>query len=387
MGSREMSEEAIVVGAGAAGLATAATLERAGVGATVLERSDEVASSWRTRYDSLRLNTPRLTSTLPIHRMPRSMGRWPSAKAMVAYLDEYARRLEVSIRFGTELERIERANGDWRLVTSKGDLRARAVVIATGHDTHPHIPDWPGRDSFTGELLQAASYRRPDPYVGRDVLVVGPSTTGSEIAYELATKGAKRVRVAMRNAPPIFPREWPPGMPLNYSACTLDRLPNRVADRITQVTQRMIYGDLSQYGLPRPRVGAQTRTRQLHQGSTIDAGFVEAVKAGWIEIVEAVASFDGGDVVLASGERVQPDVVIAATGYQRGLNQVAGHLGILDEAGFPRVIGGKAHPQAPRLYFNGFRAAVSGQLRFMRKDARAIARAVARELNGRARAE
>jgi putative flavoprotein involved in K+ transport len=378
-----VSEQAIVVGAGAAGLATAATLERAGMDATVLERSDVVASAWRARYDSLRLNTPRLNSTLPIYRMPRSMGRWPSARAVADYLEEYARKLELRIRFGTELQRVERANGGWRLVTSSGELDARAVVIATGHDSHPHVPDWPGRDTFTGELVSAATYRRPDPYDGRDVLVVGPSTTGSEVAYELATSGAKRVRVALRNAPPIFPREWPRGMPLNYSAWLLDPFPDSVGDFVTKPLQRLIYGDLSQYGLPAPTVGAQTRTRRLHQGATVDAGFVQAVKDGRIEIVDAVASFEGEDVVLATGDRIQPEVVIAATGYARGLDPLVGHLGVLNEAGFPRVLGGRTQPEAPRLYFNGFRATISGQLRFMRKDARAIARAIARELKTR----
>jgi putative flavoprotein involved in K+ transport len=378
-----VSEQAIVVGAGAAGLATAATLERAGMDATVLERSDVVASAWRARYESLRLNTPRLNSTLPIYRMPRSMGRWPSARAVADYLEEYARKLELRIRFGTELQRVERANGGWRLVTSSGELDARAVVIATGHDSHPHVPDWPGRDTFTGELVSAATYRRPDPYDGRDVLVVGPSTTGSEVAYELAASRAKRVRVALRNAPPIFPREWPRGMPLNYSAWMLDPFPDSVGDFVTKPLQRLIYGDLSQYGLPAPTVGAQTRTRRLHQGATVDAGFVQAVKDGRIEIVDAVASFEGEDVVLATGDRIQPEVVIAATGYARGLDPLVGHLGVLNEAGFPRVLGGRTQPEAPRLYFNGFRATISGQLRFMRKDARAIARASARDLKTR----
>src|SRR2546422_1881770 len=167
-------------------------LERRDVPALVLERASNVASSWRSRYDSLILNTPRLTSTLPGYRIPRRYGRWPSRDAIVEYLEEYTRRHQVRIEFGVELQRVDRENGSWLLRTSSDDLWAGDVVIATGHDVEPAIPDWPGRGDYSGELLHAADYRRPDPFRGREVLVVGPNTSGSEIAYELVSHGASR---------------------------------------------------------------------------------------------------------------------------------------------------------------------------------------------------
>jgi putative flavoprotein involved in K+ transport len=83
-------------------------------------------------------------------------------------------------------------------------------------------------------------------------------------------------------------------------------------------------------------------------------------------------------VLLADGSRFQPDVVIAATGYRRGLEPLVGHLGVLDERGTPLVTGGRQHPSAPGLFFTGYRTELSGQMRLMRFDARAIARAVKR---------
>src|SRR5712691_206739 len=101
---RAASEEWVVVaGAGPAGLAVAAMLERRGVPALVLERASKVASSWRSRYESLILNTPRLTSTLAGYRIPRRYGRWPSRDAIVEYLEEYARVHALRIEFGVEL--------------------------------------------------------------------------------------------------------------------------------------------------------------------------------------------------------------------------------------------------------------------------------------------
>ena len=145
------------------------------------------------------------------------------------------------------------------------------------------------------------------------------------------------------------------------------------------LSQRMMFGNLDRYGLPRSPSGVATTLFHRQQTPAYDDGFVDELKAGRIEIVGAVTGFDGPDVLLADGERIQPDAVIAATGYRRGLERLVGHLGVLDENGIPLVAGGNQHPSAPGLFFNGYRADLSGQLRLMRPDARAIARAVRRE--------
>jgi putative flavoprotein involved in K+ transport len=375
-------QDVVVVGAGPAGLAAAAMLERRSISTTVLERTGQVAPSWRGRYDSLILNTPRITSTLAGYRIPRRYGRWPTRDDFVEYLEEYAQRQKLNIRFGVELHRVERRDGGWSLDSSEGELKAGQVVIATGHEKEPFTPDWPGHSDFTGQLVHSADYRNAEPFKGQEVLVVSASNSGSEIAYELVTNGAAKVAVSMRTTPPVFPREWL-GMPLNYSACALDLLPDRAVDGITGFTQRLIYGDLSKHGIPRAPYGVQTRAKHLHQGVLVDAGFVEALKRGRIAIVAALKEFDGAEVVLVDGSRLRPDVVIAATGFRRGLEPLVGHLGVLGADGHPTVMGGRTHPSAPGLYFNGYLGTVSGGLRHMRRHARAIARAIDR---GRRRA-
>ena len=137
----------------------------------------------------------------------------------------------------------------------------------------------------------------------------------------------------------------------------------------------MSFGDLSRFGLPKPPVGAATQLAVNQQAPACDAGFLDAVRAGRIEIVTAVVGFDGPAVHLADGSRLEVDAVIAATGYRRGLAPLVGHLGVLDERGTPIVTGGQQHPNAPGLFFAGFRGDLSGQLRLMRHDARSIARA------------
>jgi cation diffusion facilitator CzcD-associated flavoprotein CzcO len=198
-----MDEKVVVIGAGPAGLASAAELGRAGVRALVLDRADSVGSSWRSRYDRLRLNTSRWTSTLPGARYARGTPLFPSRDEMVRYLEEYAERNRLELRLGTPVERLDPRNGGWSLRTPVGDIEAAHVLVATGFEHTPAIPAWPGRDRFRGKLIHAGDYRNAEPFQGQQVLVIGPGCSEVEIAYDLAEGGAGRVCLAVRT-PPTF---------------------------------------------------------------------------------------------------------------------------------------------------------------------------------------
>jgi putative flavoprotein involved in K+ transport len=367
--------ETVVIGAGAAGLAAAAMLRTRGVETLVLERAPKVADAWRRRYDRLRLNTLRRFSDMPGYRFDRRYGNYPSRDDMVAYLERYAEHYELNIRFNTNVLRVDRAAGAWIVDAEGASLEAERVVLASGYDSAAYVPDWPGAADFTGTLSHAATYRNAVPYRDRDVLVVGAGNTASDVATDLAEGGARRVRIAVRTPPNIFPRDCF-GMPTQYATIIGEKLP-RLFDRIGFLTQRSLYGDLAPYGLPRPAEGLQTHFRNTCHGPMVDEGFIDAVKAGAIEVVAAVERFESSDVLLVDGNRVRPEVVLAATGYRRGLEPLVGHLGVLRPDGRPLVHGGATHPNAPNLHFIGFVRKISGQLRPMRRDAKRIARVAA----------
>ncbi|MEU7552440.1 NAD(P)/FAD-dependent oxidoreductase [Streptomyces sp. NPDC044571] len=370
-----------VIGAGPGGLAAAAALRARGVRAVVVEKSDAVGSSWRGHYDRLHLHTTRRLSALPGLAIPRRFGRWVSRDDVVRYLEKYAEFHELELVTGVEVTRIERAaDGEgWLLHASGGrTLAARAVVIATGFNHTPALPDWPGRDTYGGELLHARDYRNAQPYEGRDVLVVGSGNTGAEIAVDLVEGGAARVRLAVRTVPHIVRRSTA-GWPAQRTGILVRRLPVRLVDRLGALTAKASVPDLTAYGLPRPTTGLYSRVKE---GAipVQDVGLIEAVRSGRVEPVAAVASFEGTEVVLADGSRITPDAVIAATGYRRALEGLVGDLDVLDGRGRPRTHGARTLAQAPGLYFTGFSNPISGMFREMALDAEKIARAVARGL-------
>jgi cation diffusion facilitator CzcD-associated flavoprotein CzcO len=373
----EPEEPVIVIGAGPAGIASALALKDAGLRPVVLDGNDRVASSWRSRYDGLRLNTWRPFSHLPHRRFPKGTPTFPSRDQLIEHIEQHAGEEGIELRLGTRVERIERGDSGWVVRTSAGDIDAPQVVVATGLDQIPFIPEWPGREAFEGELIHSAAYRNPEPFEGKRVLVVGPGSSGMEIAHELTRGGAEKVWLAVRTAPNVMLREGPGGVPGDLIASILWHVPTRVADRIARFAQRMDLGDLTEYGLPKPATGvfADVRARDKVP-AIVDAEVIEAIKDGRIEVVRAVESLDTGGVTLTKGTRIEPQAVICATGYERQLEPLVGHLGVLRERGMPKVTG--ARPAAEGLRFIGY-VSRPGGLGYMAKQAKRAARAIARE--------
>lgn len=374
-----MSErEVVVVGAGPAGIAAALALKDRGVSPLVFDKADEVASSWRGRYDRLRLNTWRRFSHLPDRPFPRGTPTFPTREQLVEHVDRHAREEGIDLRLGTSVERIEPENGGWRVVTSSGEVSAAQVVIATGYEQVPFIPEWEGRSEFAGELVHAAAYRNAEPYVGKQVLVVGSGCTGMEIAHDLTEGGASTVWLAVRTPPNILLRQGPGPVPGDLLGVILLRAPVRFADAFARFGRRMDVGDLTDYGLPVPEEGVFARMYRLGVAPAIvDKAVIGAIKERRIEIVRGVESLDRDGVRLVDGARVEPDAVICATGYRRQLEPLVGHLDVLDERGIPRALG--PDPAAPGLRFIGY-VPRPGGLGYMGTEAKKAARAIEREL-------
>ena len=366
--------EAIVIGAGPAGLSAAAMLGQAGVGTLVVER-DSVASSWRRRYDRLHLHTWRPLSGLPGYRFSSSRGPWVARDGVVDYCEGYARHHGIDVRTGLEVRTVERGDGGWRVVCADEVFEAPFVVVATGYEHTPLLPPWPGLDSYEGDLIHGSEYRNAASYAGRDVLVVGTGNTGAEVVVDLAEGGAGELMLSVRTPPHVFHRAAN-GIPSQVGSMLLHRLPPAVGDRLANAMQRATVGDLTRYGLPRPERGMLSDFRARDTVPILDVGLIRLLKEGRVKVVPAVEGFDGPRVLLRGGRSVKPDAVIAATGYRRGLEPLVGHLGVLDESGGPRYSGGEENPAAPGLHFIGYHNPLSGRLWSIRSESGRIAEAV-----------
>ena len=118
--------------------------------------------------------------------------------------------------------------------------------------------------------------------------------------------------------------------------------------------------------------------RHSYYSPPLDSGFAAAVRRGSIRLRPAVSGFDGNEVVFDGGSSDTFDVVIAATGFRPGLEDLVGHLGVVDDDGQPAVNAGEQHPKAPGLFFAGFRFGLFALLPYLEGDAKAIAKAICR---------
>ncbi len=373
-----MSEsDVLVLGAGPAGLAVAGCLVTRGVPTSVLDAGAAVGDSWRQRYDRLHLHTPRIQSGLPGLRPPRSGGRWLAKDDYAAYLAGYARRHGLEPELGVVAERVDRTGDGYTVSTDAGPRQAATVVVATGYQRVPVLPDWPGTEDFRGELLHSSGYRSPAPYRGKRVLVVGTGNSGAEIAADLAEQDADEVWLSCRTPPHVIRRQTGP-IPTTILGIPNQYLPARLVDPVSRQLARLTAPDLAPYGLPRPTTGLKTQFLRTSVVPLIDVGLVDQLYAGRVQVVPAVASFRADGVVLSDGRELEVDVVVAATGYRRGLEDLVGHLGVLDADGAPRVHGARTHPDAPGLHFIGMLPTMAGMLFQINRDARATARQIGR---------
>lgn len=314
--------DAVVIGAGQAGLATGYWLKRYGLRFSLLEGRSDVGGSWADYYDSLRLFSPARYSALPGFAFPAPPEHYPARDEVVGYLRAYRDRFALPVLTDAEVVRVARDDQGFRIALGNGrTLSASAVVAATGSFRSPHLPAFPGQASFKGRLLHAGDYCNPGPFVGQRVIVVGAGNSAVQIAVELARSA--RVTLATRG-PVRFAPQRPLGRDLHFwlHVTGLDHAA-WLSDQSTPVLDDGRYRQALRAGRPAQRPVFERLTEE--------------------------------GVVWPGGEHEGVDAIILATGYRPHFPYLDG-LGALTAAGRPGQRRGVSRA-VPRLYFVG----LSGQ--------------------------
>jgi len=377
-------EPAIVVGAGAAGLAAAHALIKAGVPTAILEKESRLAEPWHRRHKQLHLNTHRDLSSLPGVGYPSGTPAFPHRTVVIRHLNEFSQTHGLPVQFGIAVEKIAFKGDHWAVLTSAGPRLARHVVIATGRDSQPFIPEWKGMKAFAGRIIHSADFGDAQDYAGKKVLVVGAGNSGFDALNHLAgahLAGAKPAALwlSARSGPAVLPKRIGK-IAVHRLSPLMARLPLRVADAAIAATQRLVFGDLAKFGMPPAPAGGASRLTSDYTAIAADDGAVSAIKSGRIIVVPTIREFTRDGVIVANGNLIDPDIVIAATGYRTGLEQMVGKLGVLDGKGVPLFNGGQADPNLPGLWFTGMRPSIRGCF----ANAGILAKAIAKRIAGSA---
>ena len=362
--------DAIIIGAGPAGLATAAALQARGLNATILEKSDAVGAVWRRHYDRLHLHTDRARSGLPGLPIPKAYGRYPSRAQVVEYLEAYAAKFALKPVFNAPVCAVRREGRSWRAEAGENSRSAPIVVVATGLADYPYAPTWPGMETFGGPILHSSAYRNPAPFAGKRVLVVGYGNSGAEIALDLAEAGVD-VTLAVRSPVNVIPRELF-GLPILAWGLAGRLFPSRVADAINAPLLRFAIGSIEKLGLKRSPKGPLQSIEEDGRVPLIDIGTLDAIRDGRIKLRGDIASFARESVGFKQSPAERFDAIILATGFRPDLRPLLPDAkGVLNATGAP-LVSGRATAE-PGLFFCGAIPSALGQFRQIGIEAQRIA--------------
>jgi cation diffusion facilitator CzcD-associated flavoprotein CzcO len=363
-----LETDVVIVGAGPAGLAVGACLKRVGVDFVILEKAGEVAPSWRRHYRRLHLHTAKVLSALPFAPFPKSHPRYLPREEVVAYLDAYTERFGLAPRFGVTVKSVRKEGGLLLVQTDAGLFSAKKVVVATGNNAEPLMPAFPGIEAFRGKVLHSAAYSEAAPYAGKDVLVIGMGNTGAEIALDLAESGAHPT-ISVRKGVHIVPRELL-GVPIQMVGIASRAMPRALNDWLLPKILDLALGRLEKFGIARPKQGI---LQGIAAGRipVIDVGTVAAIKAGRIATAPDIARFTEDGAQFTDGRERKFDAVILATGYRPGYDT------FLPAELRPGKSGLNARASALGVYLVGFHNPVTGLLREIGIEAKAVAKDVA----------
>ncbi|XP_042427635.1 indole-3-pyruvate monooxygenase YUCCA2-like [Zingiber officinale] len=319
----------LIVGAGPAGLATAACLKARGVPALLLERERCAASSWKLRtYERLRLHLPKKYCALPLMPFPKELPEYPTRQQFVDYLDCYVDRFALAPLYGVEVAQAEYdpSLGFWRVRAAAAgfsgggggggvEFVSRWLVVATGENAEAVWPETIGVAAFHGKVLHTSCYDKGDEHRGERVLVVGCGNSGMEVALDLCDNDAK-VSMVVRDKLHILPRDIFGISTFGLSMFLLKWLPVKAADALLLSIARLVLGDTGKYGIARPSRGPLELKTATGKTPVLDVGTFAKIKSGQIKVVPDVNQYTSRGAEFVDGTHREFDSIILATGYK-----------------------------------------------------------------------
>uniref|UniRef100_A0A7N0U9A3 Flavin-containing monooxygenase n=1 Tax=Kalanchoe fedtschenkoi TaxID=63787 RepID=A0A7N0U9A3_KALFE len=329
----------IIVGAGPSGLAAAACLFQKGVPSVVLERAGCIASLWQNRtYDRLKLHLPKHLCELPLMNFPPHFPKYPAKQQFISYMETYASRFNIHPQFNQPVTEaaFDRFAGLWRVTTESSVFISRWLIVASGENAEPLIPQIVGMERFHGPVNHTSVYKSGLDFEKRKVLVIGCGNSGMEVSLDLCRHNATPYMVA-RNNVHVLPREMFGFSTFAIAICLLKWLPLRLVDRLLLFIASCKLGQTDKYGLRRPKTGPIELKNATGKTPVLDVGALAQIKAGKIKVMEGVKEITRNGAKFVNGVEEEFDAIILATGYKSNVPTWLKGCDFFTEDGMPRT--------------------------------------------------
>ncbi|KAL8530815.1 hypothetical protein ACS0TY_007739 [Phlomoides rotata] len=294
-----------IVGGGTSGLATAAYLRHLSIPYTLLEREDCFSPLWQKyAYDRVHLHLAKQLYELPLMPMPSTFPKYPSRQHFVHYLNDYVSRFEITptYRRSVEMAAFDESTGKWKITARNlrsdelEEYCSKFLVVATGETCDPYVPAVEGMESFNGEILHSTRYKNGEKFDRKKVLVVGSGNSGMEIALDLANYGAK-TSIVVRSPIHILSREM-----MYVGGSLLRYLSFDTVEWLVTTASKVVYGDLSEYGIQRPEEGPFTVKAKHGRFPVIDVGTWDKIKSGHIQVLPGIIRIKNDTILFENEE-------------------------------------------------------------------------------------
>ena len=321
--------ETVIIGGGQAGLSVGYHLQQRNRSFVILDASARIGDSWRQRWDSLKLYSPAFRDGLPGMRFPGERIAYPTKDEFADYLDAYAEAFELPVRSGVSVDALTKEGGKYVVHTGDSRLEADNVVVATGVFNKPYTPDFGAELDPSITQLHSNDYRNLSQLQEGPVLVVGASHSGSDVAWEAASK--HDVVLAGKDT---------------------GQIPASIETRRGRLGFRLLFFAGTHILTADTPMGRKMRPHIRHGGGPLlRYRRKDLARAGVERIVERVVGVEDGRPVLDGGRVLDVRNVVWCTGFRPDFSWI----------GFPYEIGDDGYPvqyrgavaSSPGLYFAG----------------------------------
>jgi cation diffusion facilitator CzcD-associated flavoprotein CzcO len=343
-----------VIGAGPCGLTALKNLRQVGCRNVVCyEESGGIGGNWAYTDDPRRAGVYECARTISSRRMasfddfpmPNDYPEFPSHRQLLAYFTDYVRAFELGpyVRVGSYVERCELGgDGRWTVrVTANGETTTEifdCVLVCSGHHREPSVPVYPG--TFAGTIIHSSAYKRPDPFRGQRVLVVGAGNSAADIAVDVS-RLASRTVLSVREGAYFVPKLLF-GRPIDtIYAYWRSKLPKPLLRAALRLWLRLAIGRWQDYGLPTPAHAP------LEKPPTVNSAILDALRHGWLAARPGIERYDGHTVHFTGGMHEEFDAIVMATGFRASFPFLPDR--VADRDMYLNMI----HPSIPSLFFIG----------------------------------